>query len=336
MPPAQHDTGPVLRTLHHLPPLLSPDVTFNDPPRTSDFAIKQLMLYNHTLTGEDLDIMIFCHDLLSIGPNFHSPEALLNAVDHFTAYNEATLAGSCPLTAYAAHHLTINPQECAMQRQFERLVNELDLEGLYNNNDMDDSEAMPIGSVHNEDEPDPFMVEDNFHPEDQDLSDILVQHIVIYGLFHLPRVACNAMLTSLSCLLVALSPMIATLFITLQSSNHVLSVDKPICLLPICPSCCNVFPPAGSIHIQDAWNLRAVKTPLVKYPYLPLLTQIRSILKFPCLEALLDQWQQKPRVPGEYTDIFDGVVCCTQLKAPDGKLFFSNPPDEEHGPDGEL
>jgi hypothetical protein len=83
-------------------------------------------------------------------------------------------------------------------------------------------------------------------------------------------------------------------------------------------------------------NLRVVKTPIVKYPYLPLSTQIRSVLKVPGIEALLDQWREKPRVNGEYTDIFDGEMCRTRLKGPDGKLFFSNLPNERHGPDNEL
>ncbi|KIJ08096.1 hypothetical protein PAXINDRAFT_18738 [Paxillus involutus ATCC 200175] len=51
---------------------------------------------------------------------------------------------------------------------------------------------------------------------------------------------------------------------------------------------------------------------------------------------VLDQWRAKPRVDGEYTDIFDGSMCRTQLKGPDGELFFSNRPHEKSGPDGEL
>ncbi|KIK81983.1 hypothetical protein PAXRUDRAFT_154813, partial [Paxillus rubicundulus Ve08.2h10] len=39
---------------------------------------------------------------------------------------------------------------------------------------------------------------------------------------------------------------------------------------------------------------------------------------------------------GEYIDIFNGTICCMRLKAPDGKLFFSNNVNEQHGPNGEV
>ncbi|KIJ13694.1 hypothetical protein PAXINDRAFT_13450 [Paxillus involutus ATCC 200175] len=383
IPSAQRDTGPVSRSfpvpLHPPPPPLSPDLEFHDPPRTSDSPVEQEMLDNGFLTGEDLDIMTFGRDLPNLGPNFHSPEALIAAVDHYTAYNAATSAGAHPLTAHQAHHLPITPEERAIQQQLERLADEIqhnqsgdfdddfqagldedeiDIEA-HEDGDVNDLTTTVEGLIEDEDDPDPFMLEENFHSEDRDLSEVPAHNLTIYALvswlhlqFHLPRVACNAMLAILSCILLALSPTIATPFITLQSSNRVLGVDKPICLLPVCPVCRNVFPPAGSTHTQDTCptcniplfqsdhtkrgNLRAIKTPVVKYPYLPLSTQIRSILKVPGLEAILDQWRAKPRVDGEYTDIFDGSMCRTQLKGPDGELFFSNRPHEKSGPDGEL
>ncbi|KAG1727381.1 uncharacterized protein EDB91DRAFT_1086452 [Suillus paluster] len=83
-------------------------------------------------------------------------------------------------------------------------------------------------------------------------------------------------------------------------------------------------------------NQRAVKMPIIKYPYLPLSEQIKSLLKIPGLEAVLDGWRSKPRIIGEYTDIFDGAVCRMKLKGPDGNLFFSNLSHEKSRPDGEL
>jgi len=81
-------------------------------------------------------------------------------------------------------------------------------------------------------------------------------------------------------------------------------------------------------------NLHAVKTPVIKYPYIPLSEQIRSILKIPGIEASLDGWRNKLRFPGEYGDIFDGNMCRLKLKAPDGLLFFSN--HKRHGLNDEL
>jgi hypothetical protein len=69
---------------------------------------------------------------------------------------------------------------------------------------------------------------------------------------------------------------------------------------------------------------------------MPLSDQIMALLKVPGVEALLDKWCIKPRRPGEYGDIFDGAMCRSKLKAPDGTLFFSNLPHEMTGPRGEL
>jgi hypothetical protein len=125
-PSAQPDVGRVLQTFPiplHKPSLpLSPNVEFHDLPRMSDSPVEQEMLDHSTLSGEDLDIMTFGSDLPNLSPNFHSPEALLAAVDHFTAYNEGTLSGVRPLTAYEAHRrLPVHPEECTMQREVTRL-----------------------------------------------------------------------------------------------------------------------------------------------------------------------------------------------------------------------
>lgn len=83
-------------------------------------------------------------------------------------------------------------------------------------------------------------------------------------------------------------------------------------------------------------NRHTSKTPVIKYPYLSLSDQLFSLLKVPGVEALLDEWRQKPRKLGHYSDIFDGKVCRLDLKAPDGSLFFSNLPHQKNGPEGEL
>jgi hypothetical protein len=73
---------------------------------------------------------------------------------------------------------------------------------------------------------DPFMVKETFHSDDHDLSDTPPHILTVYMLvswlhlqFHLPHVACNTILAILTCILVLLSPTIATPFTTLQSSN---------------------------------------------------------------------------------------------------------------------
>ncbi|KAG1729232.1 hypothetical protein EDD22DRAFT_960948 [Suillus occidentalis] len=134
MPRAHTNEGPVLRGFavplrEPLPPL-SPDVEFHDPPRISDSAVEQDMLDYGFLTGEDLDIMTHGSALPNLGPNFHSPEALLAAVDHFDAYNTATAAGGRPLTTHEAYHLPIDPEQCALDRQLAKVFDEVREEEL--------------------------------------------------------------------------------------------------------------------------------------------------------------------------------------------------------------
>ncbi|KAG0701855.1 hypothetical protein DFH29DRAFT_999846 [Suillus ampliporus] len=207
---------------------------------------------------------------------------------------------------------------------------------------------------------DPFITDNLFSSSlDTDLSHVPPHLLTIYALslgcisnFTCREAACNALLAVLACLLLAISPSIETPFITLQSSNRVLGVDAPILTLPVCPVCRNVYPSASSRLSHDECtdcnvplflpsqtkrgNDRSTKTPIVKYPYLPLSEQIKSMLKIPGLEAILDDWRSKPRSVGTYTDIFDGDMCRKKLKDPDGKLFFSNSPGEKSGPNDEL
>lgn len=375
--------GPVPRgfavPLHEPSAPLSPDVEFRDPVRTSDCAVEQEMLDHGVLTGEDLDLMVYGSDLPNLGPNFHSPEALLAAVDYFSEYNNRTQAGAYPLTAYRAHHLPPDLEQRAAERQLEAMLEEvrdqqeqgdedfveeglLDLDAGFDEDPEDTMlEDVLMTSAHeNEDEPDPFLTDDVFSSSlDADLTHVPPHLLTIYALvtwlhlqYHLPRAACNALLAVFACLLVAIAPGLDTPFVTLQSSTRVLGVDTPIYILPVCPVCRDVFPPASSRLSHDECtncniplflpsqtkrgNDRATKTPLIKYPYLPLSEQIKSMLKIPGLEAVLDGWRSKTRSIGTYTDIFDGDICRKKLKDPDGHLFFSNGPGDKTGPNGEL
>jgi len=216
----------------------------------------------------------------------------------------------------------------------------------------------PLPSEPSEDDPNPFVVE----PTTQSTANVeqIPDHLlVIYAVvswlhlqFLLPRVACNALLVILAHLLTFFDLTIITPFITLQSVTRTLGLDPTIQVLSVCPNCREVYPSAASKHIQETCiackvglfrsdqtrkgNQHITKIPLIKYPYFPLSDQIATVLKTPGVEALLDGWRVKPRRPGEYTDIFDGNICCLSLKAPDSNLFFSNHPHENNGPNGEL
>lgn len=366
---AREDAGPVLRgfavPLHETPASISPNIEFYDFPPDLDDAL----LDTGFLEPEDLGSVKPGDPLPYLGRNIRSPETLLAAVDHFNRYNAATAAGSRPLTPHDAHNLPPDQEEHELQYQLQQAIKHAE-----ENPDLDqdlDPDANPLEDVDEyqdilgeaqpaEDDPDPFFIADGLCVEDTTDIMHLPGHLVsIYTVvswlhlqFHLPKVACNALLAIFACILLTLSPNIEPPFVTLQSSNRVLGVDKPIYTLPVCPSCRNMFPPACSPHSHDqctlcnedlflpdktaCGNQRSLKSPLVKYPYLPLSDQIKSLLKVPGLESLLDGWRSKPRAPNQYIDIFDGSVCKTKLKAPDGKLFFSNLPHEKAGPDGEL
>ncbi|KIO10550.1 hypothetical protein M404DRAFT_21461 [Pisolithus tinctorius Marx 270] len=363
---------------------LSPDVTFPDPPHTLTSAVEQEMLDNGTLTGEDLDILSFGSVLPNLGLNFHSPGALLSAVDYFQEYNARTMAGAHPLTSFDAHHLLPDPEQCEFECYFQQMAEEvhgesdtLDDAPPLVHNDLsyadkswsypDKTEGPVEGEVSDvvpcclgdEDNPNPFLVDEEVWLDNLGLADIpehvAVIHAVVSWLhlqFHLPRIACNALLAILTLLLLFLNPSASTPFATLQSGHHLLGVNKPVYTLPVCPICNDVYPLATSPLCHDTctschidlflpWqtmqgNTRALKTLVVKYPYLPLSEQIVSILKIPGIEATLEQWRAKPCMSGMYTDIFNGDFCCTKLKGPDGKLFFSNSVDEHHGPNSKL
>ena len=206
---------------------------------------------------------------------------------------------------------------------------------------------------------DPFLVD---QPPVQSITDIseLPKHLLaIYTIvswlhiqFNLLRIACNALLEILACLVTFFNTQLALPFVTLPSVTRSLAIAPSIDLLPVCPNCQDVFPSAASQHMQDTCtsckvplfllshtnrgNLCNVKTPVIKYPYLLLSQQLMSVLKIPGIKALLDNWHTKPRKSREYEDIFDGDICHVHLKAPNGSRFFSNLHHKRQGPGGEL
>ena len=209
--------------------------------------------------------------------------------------------------------------------------------------------------------PDPFVVDLPYRQGTTNFEELEIPtHLLsVYALitwlhlqFHLPHAACNAVLAFLALLFRFFKLDIIPPFITLQSATRALGIDPGIELLAVCPQCRGVYPSSSSRHKQDECsfchiplflpdhtrqgNRRAVKTPIIIYPYHPLSSQIVLILRNPGVEALLDDWRSKPRNSEEYGDIFDGRVCKLKLRALDGSLFFSNRPQDISGPNNEL
>ncbi|KAL4071542.1 hypothetical protein V8B97DRAFT_2023703 [Scleroderma yunnanense] len=181
-----------------------------------------------------------------------------------------------------------------------------------------------------EDNLDPFQMDDNSRSctNFEDLSVQPTYLLIIYMMmtwlhlqWHLPCAACNAMLSILSCLVFALCPTLLAPFVTLSLAMKVHSTCKILLFLPD----------------QTKHGLPcSKKIPCVKYPYLPLSDQIQSILMIPGVEKSLDAWHTCLCTPSHYSDIFDGDICQTKLKAPDGSLFFANSPQDSCRLNGEL
>ena len=102
---------PLLKQYPDRGPLLPPMSDFNNPLPISSCMVEQQMLDHGTLTQEDLDIQVHGSALPNLGPNFHSPEVLLQAVDYYTQANMLTANGACPLNRYLVHTLPQDPEQ---------------------------------------------------------------------------------------------------------------------------------------------------------------------------------------------------------------------------------
>lgn len=163
-----------------------------------------------------------------------------------------------------------------------------------------------------EDYPDPFEPSTGmFNHQTCSVSQQPQYLIVVYMLaawlhlqWHLPRLACNAFLAIMACLVLFLSPGSERPFVTLQSATQVLSLNLPVTLLPTCPGCRDIYPPTSSPYYKcttckthlflpdrtKCGNQHLNQIPYIKYPYLPLLVQIHSLLAIPGVEDSLDAW----------------------------------------------
>ena len=131
------------------------------------------------------------------------------------------------------------------------------------------------------------------------------------------------------------------LYISLASVMAGIGVEPVFCILPVCPSCLEVYPaeyprnlpcrrcssPIFSHtrrHDRRRPGAPAIVQPLLQFPVKGIEAQLREILVVPGMEGLMDGWRTKSRAPGSYQDNFDGRVC-QELRGPDGRTFFENP-----------
>jgi hypothetical protein len=170
--------------------------------------------------------------------------------------------------------------------------------------------------------------------------------------FHLPFRACNAALTVFGLIIrafgVAVDPPVLS---TLSAVLSTMQLEPEFQVLPVCPNCLEVYPLQAdgpticsrcNSFIYKATPTNAPRnannppTPLLRFPYKTIESQLIDILAVPGVEAELDKWRTQTRTPGKYSDIFDGDIP-KNLKGHDGLPFFRNTINAvENGPDGEL
>ncbi len=114
---------------------------------------------------------------------------------------------------------------------------------------------------------------------------------------------------------------------SLRGALSRLRLENIIHILPVCPKCSLVCS-EKTYDDRDA-KCESCKTsiftfaglPHLRFPYLSLEEQLRSILMVQGMEDLLHHWTTVARMDGRLRDIFDGKIC-SKLCGPDGRPFF--------------
>ncbi|KAF8431515.1 hypothetical protein L210DRAFT_804948, partial [Boletus edulis BED1] len=101
-------------------PIMLPVFDFPNPAPTSPCAVEQQMLDHGILTQEDIDIQTHGAVLLNLGPNFHTPKALLDTVNYYSTYNMLSSAGTQPLTSYIVHMPHKDLKSCQLEKKLAK------------------------------------------------------------------------------------------------------------------------------------------------------------------------------------------------------------------------
>lgn len=217
---------------------------------------------------------------------------------------------------------------------------------------------------HDENTPDPFYKPSTSLPLPPPDSTAVHPHPGVYLLymlvswlhlqFHLPVRACTALMNVVCLIIQSFGQTVnPPPTITLHRIMGKLEVEPTFNILPMCPSCLEVYPDTPdtpsickncSTFVFKANQPRlgasshvpaSTQTPLLRFPYKSIESQLVSVLSLPGIEEELDGWRRRVRIPGKYFDVFDGEIT-KNLKAADGTNFFRNDLGDLNGPNGEL
>ncbi|KAJ3525424.1 hypothetical protein NMY22_g10588 [Coprinellus aureogranulatus] len=207
-----------------------------------------------------------------------------------------------------------------------------------------------------ENTPDPFelAVAPSSSKADEPTAGLGLLYLLVAWLhvqFRLPFRACSALVKIVILIIKSYSvPIADDPLSTLTRIMDKIDVEPTIHLLPICPTCLEVYPAKDSTPAvcrrcnsnifkskssEEAEANTDKRVPLLCFPYKSILSSLTEIVAAPGVEEELDKWRKVERRPGRYTDIFDGAVA-RSLQCPDGSLFFRNDPGDDKGPDGVL
>ncbi|KAJ7739013.1 hypothetical protein B0H16DRAFT_1729688 [Mycena metata] len=219
------------------------------------------------------------------------------------------------------------------------------------------------GPAADENDPDPFYVAPEavsrlptareIHPN-RAVYLIYVAVLWLHTQFHVPFRACNALLAIFALAFQAggapITPPIRT---TLPTIIHHLGAEPSIQILPVCPSCLEVYPASSP---RDATCTKCTHPlfpmtptssqarnntvpenprPYLQFPTKSLADQLATLLSTEGIETEIEisLGKAKARVPGVWKNIFDGKICQELPTAAGSRFFF---PSEEEVAAGEL
>lgn len=183
---------------------------------------------------------------------------------------------------------------------------------------------------------------------------IYVTVLWLHSAFHLPFRACNALLSIFALALKSggapINPPMRT---TLPTVIQHLGAEPAFQILPVCPSCLEVF--AASTPVDGLCNKCSHPLfpnnptpsqqrnntapedprPYLQFPTKSLAEQLATLLAIEGMEIELEKslGKAKARVPGVWKNIFDGKICQELPTAAGSKFFF---PSEAEVAAGEL
>ncbi|KAJ7037010.1 hypothetical protein C8F04DRAFT_1181026 [Mycena alexandri] len=217
----------------------------------------------------------------------------------------------------------------------------------------EDSVDGPAPAV-DENDPDPFFYDGSpqvlptaaqIHPN-RAVYLIYMTVLWLHAQFHLPFRACSALLSIFALAFQAGGAPITPALRTTPSVIHQLGAEPSIHILPVCPGCLEVYAavtpvdtkctkcshplfPSNPTPSQQRNGTTPAPRPYLQFPPKSLAEQLATMLAILEIEIEIEEslGKAKSRIPGVWTNIFDGKVC-QELPTADGSRFFF-PSDEE-------